>query len=292
VISHARLHTLISLLVALACLAAAPAALASGGSGGSGGGSTGGGGGSAGGGGGGSGSGGTGLPGGGSGSSSTSPGAALTVPADATVSASGGGLTLTTEADGQTASGLKLSGAARGTGRGRVVAIQRAIGPAPYVTWRTVATATTTRRGRFVTVWRDPTTGVISLRAVLAARRVVSRSGSGGGASLTALRSSGSATDPVTVTIYSSAIATWYGPGLFGRHTACGERLTPSTLGVANRTLPCGTRVSILYDGRSITVPVIDRGPYVGGVSWDLTEATARALDMGGRATIGTLAAG
>ncbi|HSR95075.1 MAG TPA: septal ring lytic transglycosylase RlpA family protein [Solirubrobacterales bacterium] len=72
--------------------------------------------------------------------------------------------------------------------------------------------------------------------------------------------------------------ATWYGPGLYGNHTACGQMLGPNTIGVANRSLPCGTTVKFVYHGRSIVTQVIDRGPYSHGSSWDLTLAAARAL--------------
>ena len=72
--------------------------------------------------------------------------------------------------------------------------------------------------------------------------------------------------------------ATWYGPGLYGRHTACGQLLGPETIGVAHRNLPCGTTVKFAYHGHSIVTQVIDRGPYSRGNSWDLTQAAARAL--------------
>jgi rare lipoprotein A len=62
--------------------------------------------------------------------------------------------------------------------------------------------------------------------------------------------------------------------------TACGIDLTPQTLGVANRTLPCGTLVTLHYGTRTIRVPVIDRGPFVEGREYDLTEATKDALDF------------
>jgi rare lipoprotein A len=74
--------------------------------------------------------------------------------------------------------------------------------------------------------------------------------------------------------------ATWYGPGLYGRHTACGQLLTAHTLGVAHRSLPCGTTVKFVYHGRSVVTQVIDRGPYSKGNSWDLTLAAAEALDF------------
>ncbi len=80
---------------------------------------------------------------------------------------------------------------------------------------------------------------------------------------------------------------TWYGPGFYGRRTACGRTMSPSLLGVAHKTLPCGTRVTVFFAGRAITVPVVDRGPFVEGVAYDLTSATAHALGFAGRATVG-----
>jgi peptidoglycan lytic transglycosylase len=77
-------------------------------------------------------------------------------------------------------------------------------------------------------------------------------------------------------------LTTWYGPGFYGRRTACGNVLHRSTQGVAHRRLPCGTPVTFYYRGRLKTVPVIDRGPYA-RASWDLTQATAR--DLGVRQT-------
>jgi rare lipoprotein A (peptidoglycan hydrolase) len=79
---------------------------------------------------------------------------------------------------------------------------------------------------------------------------------------------------------YKPVTATWYGPGLYGNRLACGGRLTHSTLGVAHKRLPCGTKVALKYRGRTIVVPVIDRGPYSRGVSYDLNAATARKLGM------------
>jgi rare lipoprotein A len=77
---------------------------------------------------------------------------------------------------------------------------------------------------------------------------------------------------------YRLAEASWYGGG---GTLACGGSLTSATLGVANKTLPCGSLVTLRYDGRSVRVPVIDRGPYVAGREFDLTEATKRALGFG-----------
>ena len=78
--------------------------------------------------------------------------------------------------------------------------------------------------------------------------------------------------------VWSVSRATWYGPGLYGRRTSCGQTLTLSLQGVAHRTLPCGTLVEFEWHGRHIVVPVVDRGPYATGVVWDLTEAACRQL--------------
>ncbi len=75
-------------------------------------------------------------------------------------------------------------------------------------------------------------------------------------------------------------VASWYGPGFFGNETACGQRLTRRTVGVAHRSLPCGTRVTIAYRGRFLRTRVIDRGPYAHGAKWDLTGAAATELGL------------
>lgn len=88
--------------------------------------------------------------------------------------------------------------------------------------------------------------------------------------------------------VYDPDLSTWYGPGLYGNRTACGRTLRSDTLGVAHKTLPCGTSVALLYGGRTIRVRVIDRGPY-SGAEWDLTEATARRIGFSGSGYVGTL---
>lgn len=79
-----------------------------------------------------------------------------------------------------------------------------------------------------------------------------------------------------------SSGASWYGPGFYGNRTACGQTLRKGTQGVAHKTLPCGSKVLIGSRGRFVITRVIDRGPYVGGRSWDLTNATRRALRFSG----------
>jgi hypothetical protein len=72
----------------------------------------------------------------------------------------------------------------------------------------------------------------------------------------------------------------WYGPGFYGNRTACGVALTQSVIGVAHRSLPCGTKVTFKNpeNGRVVTARVIDRGPYVSGRQWDLTGGLCKAL--------------
>jgi peptidoglycan lytic transglycosylase len=72
--------------------------------------------------------------------------------------------------------------------------------------------------------------------------------------------------------------ATWYGPGFWGKTTACGVVLQPNTLGVAHRKLPCGTQVTFSYNGASVTATVIDRGPFHKGYAWDMTKKTAKRI--------------
>jgi hypothetical protein len=72
--------------------------------------------------------------------------------------------------------------------------------------------------------------------------------------------------------------ATWYGPGFFGNETACGQTLTRRTVGVAHKTLACGTKVVVRYGGRYLRTKVIDRGPFANGARWDLTQGAAERL--------------
>jgi rare lipoprotein A (peptidoglycan hydrolase) len=88
--------------------------------------------------------------------------------------------------------------------------------------------------------------------------------------------------EDIVFSSFRSAGASWYGPGLWGRKTACGQTLRPNTLGVAHRNLPCGTAVKFVYQGRALVTQVIDRGPYVKGRAWDLTAAASEALGFEG----------
>ncbi len=88
------------------------------------------------------------------------------------------------------------------------------------------------------------------------------------------------------VTVYRRSAASWYGPGFYGNRTACGGTLGRGTVGVAHKSLPCGTKVSFRYKGRSVVAPVIDRGPYAGNREYDLTAETKRRLGFGSTGTV------
>jgi rare lipoprotein A len=115
-----------------------------------------------------------------------------------------------------------------------------------------------------------------------------------------ALASTGGASAPSTAaptqassaSVRPTGIATWFGPGFYGHKTACGQTLTPKVIGVANRTLPCGTLIRVSWHGHALTVPVLDRGPYAHGADWDLTAGAARALGVSETVRIHTAVVG
>jgi rare lipoprotein A len=101
------------------------------------------------------------------------------------------------------------------------------------------------------------------------------------------------AASPASAKVHATGLATWFGPGFYGSTTACGQTLTPGVVGVANRTLPCGTLVKVSYAGHALTVPVLDRGPYSHiGADWDLTAGAAQALGISETVRIGTRVVG
>ena len=79
-----------------------------------------------------------------------------------------------------------------------------------------------------------------------------------------------------------SGVASWYGPGFHGRKTASGERFNQNAFTAAHRTLPFGTLVRVTHKGRSVTVRINDRGPFIRGRSIDLSKAAARAIGCPG----------
>jgi len=170
--------------------------------------------------------------------------------------------------------GLTFSGTAPSQDAGDTIVIERS---GHQTNWRWAQTVTTTiaPNGSFQAVWQTNHIGRFAIRAVL---------------SRSSAAQTASATPSMTVTVYRSSLASWYGgAGEYGRRTACGKKLTATTIGVANLSLKCGTQVALYYDGRTMVVPVIDRGPYVKGRDWDLTAATAKALGFNGVAPIGAV---
>jgi rare lipoprotein A len=224
------------------------------------------------------GSGGSGLAGPGSGSTSsatsgthsTTP-VATTSPAlqsgDATVSTTGSGITLRARTSAVLRRSLSFIGTAPA---GKTIEIERS-GHQTNWQWAPTVHTTVAPDGSFTATWHTNHIGRFAIRAVITSAHSASLA---------------SVTPSLTTTVYRPSKASWYGPGMYGTQTACGTTLTKSTIGVANKTLPCGMPVAIYFDGRTLTVPVIDHGPYVAGRDWDLTAATAQVLGIDGVATI------
>ena len=143
----------------------------------------------------------------------------------------------------------------------------------PTAGWVAATSAVAGPGGTFLARWRPEVIGRYTVRAVAASSQVQA-----------------AAAAPTTpVTIYRAARATWYGPGLYGHTTACGQVLSHRIMGIAHRTLPCGTPVTLYLAGRTVVVPVIDRGPFSNGAHYDLTSATAQALGLTETTTIGVV---
>lgn len=186
-------------------------------------------------------------------------------------SASSGPVSVSARAGAVTGSVTRIRGAIPAQEAGRTVTVER-LDPLSEQ-WTPIAHAVARDDGRFVARWKAKGRGPTSVRA-----RVEAPSAS-----------TASAAPEITITVFRGAKATWYGPGFYGRRTACGQKMTRALQGVAHRKLRCGTQISLFYDGRTITVPVVDRGPFVKGVRWDLTAATAQALGFTATDRVGAL---
>jgi rare lipoprotein A len=155
--------------------------------------------------------------------------------------------------------GVAVHGKVRPSGRRRIKLIFRGADSG-------VVRTTTRANGTFALRWKPRRIGSYSVRAFSAHDP----------------RARGASSKARRLISFRQAGASWYGPGLYGNGVACGGTLMPGTLGVANKTLPCGTMVRLRYHGRAIRVPVIDRGPYVAGREYDLTEAVRNRLGFPG----------
>lgn len=159
---------------------------------------------------------------------------------------------------------VRLAGKLASGRRNRPVLLQLRAGRR----WRTVDRARSERGGSFSASWRAARVGRYALRARVAGRDVAAPG------------------RPRVVRVYRASLASWFGPGFYGSRTACGQVLGGATLGVAHKRLPCGTRVTFVHGRRSVTVPVIDRGPFVGNREWDLTGATRARLGFPSTGTV------
>jgi hypothetical protein len=131
--------------------------------------------------------------------------------------------------------------------------------------WQTLATGATRRSGRYTLGYRAATGTNRMLRVMFV----------GDAANARATASAG------TVTVYQPAVASWYYDA--GLQTGCGFN---ARYGVANKSLPCGTKVQLRYGGRTVMATVDDRGPYVAGRTWDLGQSTRAALGFEGVGTV------
>ncbi len=202
-------------------------------------------------------------------------GGAQYAPTPSTVSATNGEVAITTRVDALLRRTTRFRGSVSAAYAGRTVGIERFD---PLLnTWSQVATATVAADGSYLARWKADVLGALRIRAVVQNPGQVAAA---------------SASPEVGVTVYRQALATWYGPGFYGRRTACGVKMTHALLGVAHKRLPCGTPVAVSYKGRRLTVPVVDRGPFARGVSYDLTYATAQALGFAVTDHVGALPVG
>ena len=205
---------------------------------------------------------------------STTGGASAPETGGGAVTVTDGSFSLSTRAGALLGRTVSFKGSVPAEDAGRTLTIERY--DAPNDQFVAAATATVAQDGTFVARWRTDHVGRFRIRARL-------DTSSPGGAQ------AASASPELAMTVYKPATATWYGPRFYGRTTACGMKMTRSLLGVAHKTLPCGTQVAVYYKGRSITVPVVDRGPFRKATSWDLTSATAQAIGFTYTDTIGAV---
>jgi hypothetical protein len=145
--------------------------------------------------------------------------------------------------------------------RGQVVTLER-LGARG---WRTIDRARTSRSGRFRLAFRTRGVDTARVRVRFAGDRTTRPR----------QRRLG------RLNVFRVAYASWYGPGLYGGRMACGGRLSPGTVGVAHKSLPCGTRVVLRNGRRMVRAAVVDRGPFVAGREFDLTAATRARLGFG-----------
>jgi rare lipoprotein A len=177
------------------------------------------------------------------------------------ITATGPQIAVSTRAGAMVRKLARFRGTVPAAAAGRTLTIERY--DAATAAWTAVASTTVNKDGTYIARWRTKHAGLYRIRAVLQSASQATAA---------------SASAELSITVHRPAMATWYGPGFYGRRTACGIKMTRTLLGVAHKKLPCGTQVAVLYKGRRITVPVVDRGPFRPNTKYDLTAATAQAL--------------
>jgi hypothetical protein len=153
-----------------------------------------------------------------------------------------------------------VSGKLRPRRTGRTVVLERRDGRK----WKRLATDKTDASGRYTLKTRAKSTGSALVRVRFA----------GDATARSAQRTVG------RLNVYRSSLASRY--DLYGGPLACGGRLGYGSMVVAHKSLPCGTKLTIRYGGRTVKAVVRDRGPYVGGREFDLAGAVARKLRFDG----------
>lgn len=136
--------------------------------------------------------------------------------------------------------------------------------------WRTIDKARTSSTGRFKLSYKARNVDTAQVRIRF----------SGDGTARAKSRRIG------RLNVFRPALASWYGPGLYGNKLGCGGTLNAGTIGVAHKSLPCGTQLTLRKGSRIVRAKVIDRGPYVGAREFDLTQATKQRLGFGSTGTI------
>jgi len=88
--------------------------------------------------------------------------------------------------------------------------------------------------------------------------------------------------DPDSGALVRTGIASYYGHEFHGRTTASRETYDEEALTAAHRTLPFGSRVRVtnLENGKTVSLRINDRGPFVEGRIIDVSYRAARDLDF------------
>src|SRR5689334_10111052 len=74
--------------------------------------------------------------------------------------------------------------------------------------------------------------------------------------------------------------ASWYGYESVGQVTASGARFDPHCMTAAHPSLPFGTKLLVIRNGKTVVVTITDRGPFIPGRDVDLSLGAAERLGM------------